>query len=368
MKKIITALLFFGTIGANAQENNFILEGKVGALQAPAKAYLVYNRNSTSPITDSVSLSQGKFRFTGFINGTEKAYLVVSHDGRGIGSRDMLEIYLEQGLLLLPETDSVSNVIVHDSPVNADNQQLVKALKPINNQIRTITATIRSAQGLDATQAIAKRNALADEKKRILLAFIKDHPESIVSLDALQQYAGSVPELEVVEPLFNSLSPEVRNSYTGLLYDSQLDKIKRTDIGQPAPLFTQPDSEGKPVNLADFRGQYVLIDFWASWCKPCRAENPNVVKAYEKYKDKGFTVLGVSLDSQKARTAWLKAIEDDGLTWTNVADLNGWNNEAAVSYGIRAIPQNFLVNQQGVIVAKNIRGEHLSAKLSELLD
>lgn len=133
-----------------------------------------------------------------------------------------------------------------------------------------------------------------------------------------------------------------------------------------APEFTQADTSGKAVALHDFRGKYVLVDFWASWCGPCRQENPNVVNAYNQYKDKNFTVLGVSLDRPGAKDAWLNAIHKDNLTWTQVSDLKFWDNEVARQYGIRSIPQNFLIGPDGKIVAKNIRGEALSRKVAEL--
>jgi peroxiredoxin len=131
--------------------------------------------------------------------------------------------------------------------------------------------------------------------------------------------------------------------------------------------FTQNDTLGKPVSLSDFKGKYVLIDFWASWCGPCRAENPNVVKAYNNYKDKDFTVLGVSLDQPGKQEAWLNAIHKDSLTWTHVSDLKFWDNAVAQLYGIRAIPQNLLLDPSGKIIAKNIRGEELKKKLEEVM-
>ncbi|MET6999914.1 peroxiredoxin family protein [Chitinophaga defluvii] len=141
---------------------------------------------------------------------------------------------------------------------------------------------------------------------------------------------------------------------------------KKTAIGAPAMEFTQNDVNGKPIKLSDYKGKYVLVDFWASWCGPCRAENPNVLENYEKYHDKGFEILGVSLDDKKEN--WVKAIKDDGLTWQHVSDLKGWKNEVAKQYNIRAVPSNFLLDKEGKIIAVNLRAEDLGKKLAEIYD
>jgi peroxiredoxin len=144
-----------------------------------------------------------------------------------------------------------------------------------------------------------------------------------------------------------------------------LQNVKKNLPSLKAADFTQPDRNGQPVSLSQFKGKYVLVDFWASWCQPCRKENPNVVKSYNQFKDKNFTILGVSLDQNK--DAWLKAIQQDGLTWTHVSDLKFWNNEAAALYGVQSIPYNVLVDPQGNIVAENLRGPELEQTLTTLL-
>jgi peroxiredoxin len=159
----------------------------------------------------------------------------------------------------------------------------------------------------------------------------------------------------------------VRTSPQGQLVQQRLANQLRTAIRAPAPDFSLPDPSGKQVKLADLRGQYVLVDFWASWCQPCRAENPKVAKAYTAYRGKNFTVVSISLDKQSARAAWLKAIQDDGLTWPQVLDLGGFNTEVTQHYAITSIPQNFLLDPQGRIVAKNLRGDALTQKLAQVL-
>ncbi len=208
---------------------------------------------------------------------------------------------------------------------------------------------------------------ISDEMTPIYLDFIKNNPQSYLSLNSLLQFLDDPTMAAEIVGLFNGLSSEVKATKLGSMLALKFEAEMKTAIGAMAMDFTQNDQNGKPVKLSDFKGKYVLIDFWASWCGPCRNENPNVVAAYQKYKDKNFTVLGVSLDKPDAKDAWLKAIADDKLTWTQVSDLKFWQNEVAVKYGIQSIPANFLIDPTGKIIAKGLREEALHLKLKELL-
>ncbi|MDR0866787.1 MAG: TlpA family protein disulfide reductase [Candidatus Symbiothrix sp.] len=208
---------------------------------------------------------------------------------------------------------------------------------------------------------------LLDEHNQVISAFILKHSDSYVSLMALAQLAESGMEIKATERLYKNLSAELKKTELGNELGLQIASGVQTAIGSEAPDFTQNDPSGKPVSLSDFRGKYVLIDFWASWCGPCRNENPTVVRAYNQFKSKNFEILGVSLDNPNAKKAWTDAIKSDKLTWAQVSDLRGWKNKAAILYGVKSIPQNFLLDPNGIIIGKNLRGEALIQKLNEVL-
>ncbi|MDI1354932.1 MAG: TlpA disulfide reductase family protein [bacterium] len=226
-----------------------------------------------------------------------------------------------------------------------------------------------------ATQSgdVATQNAIQSEYQQLngqyiasLKTFVKNHPKSAVSGYIVYNDFNNpnIPFEEVVETL-SYIDKSLENTKFVKLANKRVDDKKGTTVGFKATNFSQANPEGKMVSLSDFKGKYVLVDFWASWCRPCRMENPNVVAAYNRFKDKGFTVLGVSMDSN--RDPWLAAIKQDQLTWTHVSDLKGWGNEVGKIYNVTGIPQNFLIDKEGKIIAKDLRGAALDEKLIEIL-
>jgi len=284
--------------------------------------------------------------------------------------RGGIQIFLDNSnIKVVAFPNDLAGAEVTGSATHNDLAGFNKLSKTLMGQLRKLDAEFSDAEKAKKTAEMRKidnqmeklKDKMIDEK----LDYIKGISKSPVAPYLLFRNLISIQDPSKVEKLLNGFDPSLADYKYVKMVKESLSLMKRTAVGQVAPDFTQNDPEDKPVKLSDFRGQYVLIDFWASWCSPCRQENPNVVSAFNKYKDKNFTILGVSLDRDKA--AWIKAIKEDKLTWTHVSDVKYWDNEVAKMYGIGSIPANLLLDKDGKIIGKNLRGEKLEEALAKFV-
>lgn len=359
-----------------AQAPNFSLTGKIGSLGAPAMAYIDYMDNGVSH-EDSVALVNGSFKFTGNISGNAYARMALDHTGGGKGKAvytgDVIYFYFGKEQVTITSKDSLENAVFAGSKVYQEYDAYNKA---IGGTIMALTKAVnidfnrgtpeqqKDTAYMKAVDLRFRKNIQNRTEKQF--QFAKEHPTSYFALVALSEAAGSKVDVAKVQPLFNALNKTYRESDIGKELAQRIAASGITAVGNVAALFTQNNVVGKPVSLASLKGKVVLVEFWASWCSPCRAENPNLVKQYQTYKDKGFEIISVSLDNVKER--WLEAIEKDGLDWIHVSDLKGWNNEVGRLYGVRAVPASFLVDAQGKIIGNGLRGEPLNKKLAEIFN
>ncbi len=371
----ITLVAMVLTLGAAAQKKVFKLEGTAPASKEGAKVYLDY-QNESGSVADSAIIKNGKFSFKGTVDEPSYSRMILDHKNQGkywiANVGDRLFFYLANENYKIEIKDSVQSARITGSPTQAAFQSYIKE---IGGDFMVMIEAAKAAMAAipqNAPDANERAKAVYDsfeqkfEDRRLKeIEFAKRNPGSIFSIDALTDAANKHP-LSSLEPVFLALTDEVRSLRGGKALDTRILAEKTIKIGNIAPAFSQADTSGKLVHLADYRGQYVLVDFWASWCKPCRAENPNLKKAYDKYKDK-LTVIGVSLDDKDTRDAWIAAIHKDDLPWVHVSDLKGWSNEIALRYGVRAVPQNYLLDKEGKIIASNLRDERLHEVLSDVL-
>ncbi|MCK7560067.1 AhpC/TSA family protein [Chitinophaga sedimenti] len=331
---------------------------------ANSKTLYLFDDTSDGP-RDSVIVKDEKFRFTLKPGGDAEIYALLLQD-----ADNFMFVVPRKDASLEFTLDTGHFPLANDMKVNDDTKYMQLYQRTFTSFSKQAAKLNEEAQHIGpndqaAYEAFKKK---ADTYNKGVVAagrdFITQYPDKLASLWMLGNELAKRWKFRSWRPC-TTLTPAVRKSKHAARISGYLASQKAQALNVAADDFTQNDTKGKPVKLSSFRGKYVLVDFWASWCGPCRQENPNVVAAYNKYKDKNFTVLGVSLDED--RNDWLKAIAADKLQWTQVSDLRGWQNKVAQQYGVRSIPANFLVDPQGKIVARNLRGMDLDAKLDELL-
>lgn len=353
-----------GNNGSAMAADSFHLQGQIAGLDA-GWIYLQHVDTAGNAVMDSARVTADSFRFSGVQ--AEPALYTLLLKGP---DRRSVRFFLDNAEIKLSgSSDSLSQADITGSATQDDYQTYLNRLKPINAQIDSLGEKYEEAYGSKNSSLMDVLNKKYDEldsiRKVQITQYIKVNPASVVSAWAVTRNFLFSPDAAELTDLYGVLDPSIKNTSYGKKIKHALDIAEKLAIGKPAPDFTQNDAEGKPVSLSGFKGKFVLVDFWASWCGPCRAENPNVVRAYNKYKNKNFTIVGVSLDEDKA--AWQKAIKHDQLNWTQVSDLKGWKNAVAQQYGIRAIPANILIDDHGIIVGHDLRGQKLEDKLAEVL-
>ncbi len=315
---------------------------------------------------DSATVENNMFILKGKIDSDELYYLQLGDEN------NIVPVFMSNAdIKVTGNIENLKDVLVEGSVPNDLLKSYTDAADMIQEKQKTLYTEYKelSAKGEltpeKEEQIKSDYEALNNELQETGMKFINNNVNSTVAafLTTRQMYAMEFAELE---ELFNKFAEPVKNSTYGKKISDKLELMKKTAVGQPFIDFSMADVDGKELRLADYTGKgLLLLDFWASWCGPCRAENPNLVAAYEKYHDKGFEIFGVSFDGNKDK--WIEAIEADKMNWIHVSDLKAWQCAAGKLYGIQSIPSNVLIDKEGKIIAKNLRGEELEKKLAEIL-
>ncbi|RPD40916.1 TlpA disulfide reductase family protein [Chitinophaga barathri] len=358
------SILFSILTAATAANAQFTVSGSIAPAQEGQKLYFVSEDGNTR---DSSVLKDGRFSFKTAYKPAPDDMFALILEGKQypmllVSENNEVEIQGDAGSFPVAKT-------VKGGQQTEWMQAYHKTMEPVLNKVKELNSEASVISGDDEAAKAAFRAKATDFETELMntgMNFVKTHPKAQASLFLLYGELKDRLTEDEFSRQFGSLDVKVRNSKFGRSIAAEISSAnaEKADAGT-AKDFEQKDPKGKTVKLSSFRGKYVLIDFWASWCGPCRQENPNVVAAYHKFKNKNFTILGVSLD--KSKSAWLEAIEQDRLEWTQVSDLQGWANAAAQLYRVQGIPQNFLVDPNGKIIASNLRGRALEKKLAEIL-
>ncbi len=381
MKKIILLLLIVTLVYSCAKtealppdtyEITVTAKGVMNGLRSYIKN-IDEKRNET--ILDTAIVMNEVFTFTGNINNPAIRVLTIN------GVNGILPFVLESGKISIEiDKDNLSNSKIIGSSNNNDyNLYKTNYFERANtiSKIKEQVQTARNENNLTLLNELrGKSKSLKLELNNYAFTFIEEHPDSDLSLLLLEtQIIGYNQDIEKLKNSLDVLLKVINRSAANKLIGRKIDAFislksaqENLNIGKVAPNFSAPSPEGKIIALNHIKGKATIIDFWASWCKPCRRENPNVVRVYEKYHDKGLEIISVSLDKNGQKERWLKAIKDDNMNWHHVSNLKFWNEPVARQYNINSIPATFILDKDGVIVAKKLRGDALEQKIAELLD
>ena len=366
LKSGLLAFALISTIiSCSKKEEGYTINGKFTDLK-DGTVYLEFN-DGDKKITDSTAITNGSFSFKGKVD--QPLLYTIKLKGSEFGARFLLD---NETITFQAKKDSVHDAkfsgAVQDSIYKSYYQNEYKKISKVAGSVYKISDSLTQNGKVKLT---ADQKAMLDKRWEDLQnfgddltgKFIKTHKDKLAAALIINERIVNYTPEKVTE-YYALLTPEIQKSFYGKKLKIEIDIAEKTAIGATAPEFSQTDVNGKIIKLSDYKGKYVLVDFWASWCGPCRKENPYVVQAYKAYHDKGLDILGVSLDEKK--DLWEKAIEKDGLIWTHISDLKGWKNEVAGLYGVKMVPTNYLIAPDGKIIAKNLREEALLAKMKEI--
>ena len=368
---VLLVLFGFFLSQGKAQKNHlqqpvkYVVNGKLDGIKE-GKIYL-FSPDLEPGSMDSTYIKDGVFSFRGPIS--EPMFYILKIEGK---TPMQMGFFLEPGgVSVRGHKDSMSRAIVLGSRSHDEWKQWSEAWRSITTKAGVYYRRLDSVTQQGKITASADERAIFEKGMALLnqltadavIRFIKEYPHSPVGPFVILDRFINYPNPEMETKTVAMLGPLAKNSFYGKKIAEYQRVAAKTGIGA-APAFSLPDTMGQKFELASLHGKYVLVDFWASWCVPCRKENPNVVKAYQKFHDKGFEIVGVSLDTKKE--AWMKAIEKDQLNWFHVSDLKGWDSELVKEYGIKSVPSSFILNREGKVIAKNLRAEKLLEQLEKI--